>query len=110
MSELKLNPPKPIIVDWNEVEEIAKYIVGLPDDVDGYDIDQLLFDKFEITFEQFRNVVQNLLPMIDVGTSELSGNKYIGFSKPIKGTTRLWLIKMQVQTAKKKVSKKKKNT
>lgn len=43
--------------------------------------------------DTFREIVSRLLPLIDVGTSELTGTKYKGFADT---KNNMWLVKTGV--------------
>lgn len=45
--------------------------------------------------DQFDRLVRKLLPMIDVGASPLTGNRYKGFA-----TAGMWMAKMQIPSTK----------
>lgn len=70
---------KPAKLDWMDVTDLAAAICGIEDYSDPSEIDQPLFDKFDISFEQFHKIVEHLLPMIDVGTG-ITGKRYKGFA------------------------------
>lgn len=63
-----------------DIEELAKYICGLSDD-DETEVDDCLYDKFEIDFDGFQRIVKSLLPLCAMGKSPLSGIAYQGFAK-----------------------------
>ncbi len=89
------------VADVYEVEELACHLLGLNyDDVDNSDISDALFEKYEISFDQFHNLITALLPLIDVGTSPLSNTRYKGFSK-VEGGVGMWLVRTEVDKHKK---------
>jgi hypothetical protein len=79
-----------------ELEELAAHLVGLNyDDVDYSEIEQKLYEKFNIDSDSFNDLVVALLPMIDVGESPLTGTRYKGFSRP-EGKHMLWIVKTEI--------------
>jgi hypothetical protein len=83
-------------VDTLDVEELACYITGLDyDEIDADTtiIEEKLYEEFGCDLEQFKHIIQRLLPMIDVGSSPLSKKRYKGFSDAEKG---IWFVKMEV--------------
>ena len=83
-------------LDTYSVEELACHLLGLNyDEVDNDIIDQKLNDEFNIDFDSFFELITRLVPMIDIGQSPLSGERYKGFS--IKhGNHMMWLVKSPV--------------
>ena len=76
-----------------EIEELAAFICGLDfNDVERSEIDQTLYEKFEADIEVFQNLVEALIPLIDIGWSPLTDSRYKGFSDQ-KG---MWLTKIEV--------------
>lgn len=83
-------------LDRFELEELAAHLCGLNyDDVEYNEIEQALFDKFNIDYDSFQNLIELLVPMIDVGTSPLTGTRYKGFSK-IEGNHGCWVLRIEV--------------
>lgn len=83
-----------------EVEELARHLFQLEEEDDLDAIDEALFDQWSIDFETFKAMLEHLVPLIEVGTSELTGNTYKGFAKD-----GLWLVKEEVPSVKGKTSK-----
>lgn len=78
-----------------DVEELACKILGINyDDVDSSDIEQSLYEEFEIDFEAFQNIVSRLLPLIDVGESPLTKKRYKGFSNQMGS----WYTKIEIKS------------
>lgn len=59
------------------------------------DLEQAIYDKYGVEFDQFDAIVRDLLPLIDVGRSGLTGKTYKGFSEQ-KDDFGFWLLKMEV--------------
>ena len=81
-------------LQWDDVEELAAYLLGLGDDYETDEVESGLYEKYEISPEAFHEIVENLLPLVDLGESPLSGKWYRGFSKPVNEKARAWLLKM----------------
>ncbi len=80
-----------------DVEELACYLTGLnyeKIDADTKKIDESLKEKFGCDLYQFAQIIAQLLPMIDVGRSPLTGATYKGFADKKKG---MWLAKIPVK-------------
>jgi len=57
-------------LDRFELEELAAHICGRNyDDVDYSEIEQSLFDKFNIDYDSFQLLVEAVVPMVDIGSS-----------------------------------------
>ena len=65
-------------VSYFDIEELIRGLGQLDDEAD---IDQYLFDKYEIGFDQFSKVVEDLLPLVTVSKSALTDTVYKGFGK-----------------------------
>ena len=59
------------------------------------DLEQGIYDKYGVELEQFDAIVSDLLPLIDVGKSELTGKLYKGLSVQTN-EYGFWLLKMEV--------------
>lgn len=82
--------------DQYEIEELACKILGLdPDGLEGETdvIEGVMRDDLDIEMDVFQEIVNRLLPLIDVGKSELTGERYKGFSDSDK---QLWLVKTKI--------------
>lgn len=75
--------------------ELVCHLCNLDDDSEYDDLDQAIYDKYEIGLDQFDAIVSDLLPLIDVGKSELTGKLYKGLSVQTNGYG-FWLLKMEV--------------
>ena len=79
-----------------DIEELACKILGL--DIDEIDADtQIIEDKmaeeYYIDLDTFRRIIERLLPLIDVGTSGLTGERFKGFADV---ANKCWLVKTEV--------------
>jgi hypothetical protein len=79
--------------------ELALHIAGLDYEKDEYwkdesIIEDWLYQNFELSTESFDDLIDRLLPLIVVSTSNLTGTKYKGFAD-IKNS--LYLSKIQVE-------------
>ncbi|MFK5856572.1 MAG: hypothetical protein QM503_10605 [Bacteroidota bacterium] len=82
-----------------DVEELACKVTGMDYDeidADTETIEDALLVNFELDIEQFTELVNRLIPLIDVGESPITKKKYKGFSNQ-QGT---WLAKIEVQQPK----------
>lgn len=70
-------------MDWMETEELAIVVLGLDenDDPDSVTIEQAMFDKFEISLEQFQAVAEALLPFTIPAKTALGNEVCNGFVK-----------------------------
>lgn len=70
-------------MDWMEAEELAIAVLGLneDDDPDSHQIEQAMYDRFEITLEQFQKVAEALLPFTVPAKAAISGDAFQGFVK-----------------------------
>lgn len=77
-----------------EIEELACKILGIDyDEIDSDTeiINEELHNQFETDLDIFRDIVNRLLPLIDVGESPITKKKYKGFS-----SGNSWLTKVPV--------------
>ena len=66
-----------------ELEELACRITGLDYDkidADNDIIDERLYNEFNIDLEVLTRLINKLLPLIDVGRSPITSDRYKGFS------------------------------
>ena len=87
---------------YYELQELACAVLGLNSDelIDEgreNEIDQAIYDKFEISMEQFENIVAALLPFTPVVEAGLSGTMYNAFVENEKG---LMLVKKKYKEGK----------
>ena len=76
-----------------DIEELACKIIGLDYDeidADTQVIEEKMSEEFYINLDTFQEIVSRLLPLVDVGASELTGTKFKGFANVEKG---VWIVK-----------------
>ena len=85
-------------IDETDVLELAAHIVGLPENSKDSDIEDALIDKLYVDLYGLSLTVEALLPMIDIGSSELTGKSYKGFSVPLQKNSdqKKFLIKTEI--------------
>ncbi len=76
-----------------EIEELARHLCGVDLDDDETDIDDAIYEKFEIPFDGFSKLIKALMPMIVVAESPLTLTTYRGFAIT---KDRTFLIKQPV--------------
>lgn len=90
----------PTKVSSYDVEELAAFMCGLDYDNCGFDdIENALYEKFNIDFDSLHKIICYLLPMVDVGVSPLTKERFKGFSRVDKSGYGLWMIKESVGKA-----------
>jgi len=85
-------------IDETDVLELAAHITGLSTKSKDSDIEDALIDKLNIDLYGLSLTVEALLPMIDIGSSELTGKSYKGFSVPLQENSdqKKFLIKTEI--------------
>ena len=76
-----------------EIEELACKILGIDyDEIDADTeiIENEIYEQFGIDLEIFQTVINRLLPLVDVGRSELTNTVFQGF-----GDGNCWLVKIE---------------
>jgi len=73
-----------------EIKEYAE-INDCSLDLHEGELENILYDKFEISIEQLYILVEALLPLCTIAKSEITDKIYQGF-----GIDNLWLIKKEV--------------
>ena len=63
-----------------ESEEFAGILCGLPEGADSDAVEQALFEKFEISSENFHKLMQHLVPYCMVAKSPVTDTVYQGFA------------------------------
>ena len=61
-----------------DIEELVRGMADLDDEADVYDYIQ---DVYSIDWDNFCSLIMELLPLIEVGKSPLTGNTYKGLGK-----------------------------
>jgi len=79
-------------IHWADANEITAVICGLDPETDHGEVEQVLFDKFEISTEAFEKILQIIYDMIDFGVSPITNTPTIGFA--LKGEkVSQWILK-----------------
>ncbi len=69
-------------LDYWDVEELAATILGLDEaTADSNAIEQALADRYEISFENFQEIVEALMPLTLPAKAAISGEWFQGFVK-----------------------------
>jgi hypothetical protein len=90
MSKEKVKADK---IDWMDIEMLAGVMCGKTEDDDHQVIEDAFFEKFDITLEQFENVMEVLWSMLDMGISPLTETPFMGFSNRKE---QAWIIKKDI--------------
>lgn len=66
---------------WTEAEELAVAVLGYceDDELDSNAIENKIFDKFEISMDQFQKVAEALIPFTPPVQAAISGESFNGF-------------------------------
>lgn len=78
--------------------ELIGHLCNLDEDADYEDVHDALYEKYEIDLHNFEKIIEDLLPLIDVGVSPFTGAKFKGFAV-VKNGHGLWLVKTAVRSA-----------
>jgi hypothetical protein len=82
-----------------DLEEVMVYMTEKREEYesdDNFDIHQEFLDKYEITSEQLENILSIILPMVDVGSSPLTSEKYLFLADKEKGQALLKISLEQI--------------
>lgn len=62
--------------------ELAAHLLGIDEDADDLDdqVEEKIYERYEIELHNFRVLVSELLPMCDVGQSPITKELFRGFS------------------------------
>lgn len=66
-------------VNWVDMEELARVVLGLDSDADSDAIEQAIYEKWGCGFEQFSEIVEALIDFTVPAQSALSGRVFKGF-------------------------------
>jgi len=86
-----------------DLEEVMVYMTEKREEYevhDNFDIHQEFFDRYEITSEQLENILSIVLPMVDVGSSPLTNEKYLFLADKEKGEALLKISLEQITSKK----------
>jgi len=67
---------------------LMAHLCDLDEDTDEQEIAEAFYNKYNIDEEVALDLITDLLPLCTIGTSEITGINYRGFS-----TDKLWLLK-----------------
>lgn len=83
---------KTVKLDWDEAKEIADVLTKTDNPDEDYSItENALADKYNISLEDFHEIVDGIFRMIDFGISPLTQTPFVGISKGNE-----WLAKKEV--------------
>lgn len=83
---------KTVKLDWEEAKEIADVLTKTENPDEDYSItENALADKWNISLEDFHEIVDGIFRMIDFGISPLTQTPFVGISKGNE-----WLVKKEV--------------
>ena len=83
---------KTVKLDWEEAKEIADILTNTENPDEDYSItENALADKYNISLEDFHEIVDGIFRMIDFGISPLTQTPFVGISKGNE-----WLAKKEV--------------
>jgi len=68
-----------VIADY-DAEELAAKLLGFSEDYEPDDVEQKLWDVYEISMNSFHRLICDLAPMCEVGQSPITGEKFRGFA------------------------------
>ena len=63
-----------------DAEELAAKLLGFGEDYEPDEVEQKLFDVYEISMDSFHRLISDLAPMCEVGQSPITGEKFRGFA------------------------------
>ena len=66
-------------VNCYDVEDLAALVLGLEDGTEIETVEQVMWDKLEISMESFQKIVEVLMPFTIPSKSPLTGTIYHGF-------------------------------
>jgi len=83
---------KTVKLDWDEAKEIADVLTKTENPDEDYSItENALADKYNISLEDFHEIVDGIFRMIDFGISPITQTPFVGISKGNE-----WLAKKEV--------------
>lgn len=66
---------------WIDAQELAGIAVGLDNGDDPMVVEQAVYDRFEVSLEQFQAIAEALLPLTIPARAAISGESFRGFVK-----------------------------
>ena len=83
---------KTVKLDWDEAKEIADVLTKTENPDEDYSVtENALAEKYNISLEDFHEIVDGIFRMIDFGISPLTQTPFVGISKGNE-----WLAKKEV--------------
>jgi hypothetical protein len=80
-------------LDWMDINEIASSLCEVKtDDADTSEIEDAIYKKYDVSYEQFHNIVADIFDRIDFGVSPLTQKAFVGISNENKN---MWLAKKE---------------
>jgi hypothetical protein len=82
-----------------DLEEVMVYMTEKREEYeedDNFDIHQEFLNKFDITSEQLENILSIILPMVDLGVSPLTNERYLFLADKEKGEALLKITLDQI--------------
>jgi hypothetical protein len=66
-------------IDFHDIEDLGRLICGINEDDDSTDVDEALYEKFEISFDSFAKLIEKLIDYTPRAESTLSNKVFTGF-------------------------------
>jgi len=66
-------------IHWTDIEELARILLGSDENADADEIEQELYDEYEISFEQFVKLIRALVKFTPVVETAILRTKAQGF-------------------------------
>ena len=82
-----------------DLEEVMVYMTGKREEYEAdnnFDIHQEFLGKYEITSEQLENILSIILPMVDIGVSPITNERYLFLADKEKGDALLKISLEQI--------------
>lgn len=64
-----------------EAQELATAMMGMDEESDSNAVEQALFDRYDISFENFQRIAEDLIPFTIPAKTGLKGDLFSGFVK-----------------------------
>lgn len=68
-------------MDWMDAEELAAAVLGIGENYDSEQIEDAIFEKFDVSFDQFHKIAEALICFTPTVTTALGGEICHGFVK-----------------------------
>lgn len=84
------------MIEW-EIDELACAVCGKNEEqteqiINNGGIDEMLYEKYEISDEQYYNIIEDLMPFLPLVQAAISGTRYHAFLRP---TEQRMLVKQE---------------